>query len=128
VCVLTHINIKKNNLHSCVTDNEMEIILKSHSKTKQNYPVPWDSVIRGCEGDRKPGRKWDWKRRRSRRPSKVVKVSFIRLRCLVLKHTLWGIGKGQGGILQRTKKWASAYMRAEVRRQAASTLHLISGT
>jgi hypothetical protein len=106
----------------------MEIILKSHSKTKQNYPVPWDSVIRGCEGDRKPGRKWDWKRRRSRRPSKVVKVSFIRLRCLVLKHTLWGIGKGQGGILQRTKKWASAYMRAEVRRQAASTLHLISGT
>jgi hypothetical protein len=22
------------------------------------YPVPWDSVIHGCEGDRKPGRRW----------------------------------------------------------------------
>jgi hypothetical protein len=23
------------------------------------YPVPWDSVIRGCEGNRKPGRRWE---------------------------------------------------------------------
>jgi hypothetical protein len=23
------------------------------------YPVPRDSVIRGCEGDREPGRKWE---------------------------------------------------------------------
>ena len=23
------------------------------------YPVPRDSVIRGCEGDRKPGRRWE---------------------------------------------------------------------
>jgi hypothetical protein len=23
------------------------------------YPVPWDSVIRGYEGDHKPGRKWE---------------------------------------------------------------------
>ena len=57
-----------------------------------------------------------------------IKVSFIRLRCLVLKHTSWEIGRGRGGILQRTKKRASADMGAEVRRQAAGTLHLISGT
>jgi hypothetical protein len=23
------------------------------------YPIPRDSVIRGCEGDRKPGRRWE---------------------------------------------------------------------
>ena len=39
-----------------------------------------------------------------------------------------GIGRGRGGILQRTKKWASADMRAEVRLQVDGTLHLISGT
>jgi hypothetical protein len=31
------------------------------------YPIPRDSVIRGCEGDRKPGRK----RRRTWRPSRL---------------------------------------------------------
>ena len=41
---------------------------------------------------------------------------------------LWGVGRGRGGILQKTKKWASADMRAEVRLQAAGTLHLISRT
>jgi hypothetical protein len=34
----------------------------------------------------------------------------------------------RGGILQRTKKWASADMGAEVRRQVAGTLNLVSGT
>ena len=29
------------------------------------YPVPRDSVIRGCEGDRKPGRKWEEKKEES---------------------------------------------------------------
>ncbi|EDL33988.1 mCG1045537, partial [Mus musculus] len=37
-------------------------------------------------------------------------------------------GRGRGRIIQRTKKWASAEMGAEVRRQAVSTLDLISGT
>ena len=23
------------------------------------YPIPWDSVIRGCKGDCKPGRRWE---------------------------------------------------------------------
>ena len=25
----------------------------------ESFPVPRDSVIRGCEGDRKPGRRWE---------------------------------------------------------------------
>jgi hypothetical protein len=25
----------------------------------RSYPVPRDSVIRGCKGDHKPGRKWE---------------------------------------------------------------------
>jgi hypothetical protein len=37
-------------------------------------------------------------------------------------------GRGRRRIIQRTKKWASADMGAEVRRQAAGTLHLISRT
>ena len=45
-----------------------------------------------------------------------------------LKHTSRGIWEGRGRIIQRTKKWASADMGAEVRRQAAGTLDLISGT
>jgi hypothetical protein len=28
-------------------------------------PVQQDSVIRGCEGDHKPGRKWDGREKRS---------------------------------------------------------------
>ena len=29
------------------------------------YPLPRDSVIRGCEGDRKPGRKWEEEKKRA---------------------------------------------------------------
>jgi hypothetical protein len=69
------------------------------------------------------------KGRRSRDQEECLSRSlFIMLRCLVLKHTSRGIGRVQGGILQRTKKQASADMRAEVRLQAAGTLCLISGT
>ena len=92
------------------------------------YPVLRDSVICGCEGDRKPGRKWEEEEKQETKKMVPIKVSFIRLRCLVLKHTPWGIGRGRGGILQRTKKWASADMRAKVRCQTAGTLHFISGT
>jgi hypothetical protein len=47
--------------------------------------------------------------------TKLSRSPSIRLRCLVLKHTSQRIGKGGGGILQRTKKWVSADMGAEVR-------------
>jgi hypothetical protein len=92
------------------------------------YPVPQDSVIRGCEGDHRPGRKWEEGKVSRDQEGCLSRSPFIMLRCLVLKHTSSGIGKGGGGILQRTKKWASTDMRAEVRCQAAGTLHLISGT
>ena len=68
-----------------------------------SYPVPRDSVIRGCEGDRKPGRRWE-EGKESRRPSKFVKVSFIRLWCLLLKHTSRGIGEGSRGNFTKNKE------------------------
>jgi hypothetical protein len=64
------------------------------------------------------------KKKRNRRPGRVpIKVLFIMLRYMRGEY-----GRGQGRIIQRTKKWASADMGAEVSRQAVSTLHLISGT
>ena len=55
----------------------------------QGYPIPWDSVINGCEGDHKPGRKWDGKEKRSEDQVDCTKSRslFIRLKYLVLKHT-----------------------------------------
>jgi hypothetical protein len=44
------------------------------------------------------------KRRRGRRPSKFVKVSFIRLWCLLLKHTSRGIGEGSRGNFTKNKE------------------------
>jgi hypothetical protein len=44
------------------------------------------------------------KGRRGRRPSKFVKVSFIRLWCLVLKHTSWGIEEGSRGNFTKNKE------------------------
>jgi hypothetical protein len=45
------------------------------------------------------------KGRRGRRPRSVlIKVSFIRLRCLVLKHTSQGIGKGSRGNFTKNKE------------------------
>jgi hypothetical protein len=43
------------------------------------YPIPQDSVIRGCEGDRKPGRKWDG---RERRAGDQVDIPYQGLRLL----------------------------------------------
>ena len=58
-----------------------------------------------------------------------IKVSFIMLRCLLFKAYIVGeYGRGRGRIIQRTKKWTTADMGAEVRCQAAGTLHLVSGT
>jgi hypothetical protein len=59
-----------------------------------SYPVLQDSVIRGCEGDRKPGRRWE-EGKESRRPSRFVKVSFIMLRCLLFKAYISG---NRGGV------------------------------
>jgi hypothetical protein len=60
----------------------------------QDYPVPWDSVIRGCERNRKPGRRWE-EGKENRRPSKFVQVSFIMLRCLLFKAYIAG---NRGGV------------------------------
>jgi hypothetical protein len=51
---------------------------------------------------------------------------LLGLGAFFLKHTSWGIWEGSRE--NYTKKWASADMGAEVRRQAAGTLDLISGT
>jgi hypothetical protein len=40
---------------------EMVYIFKL-SKPTYSYPVPRDSVIRGCEGDHEPGKKWEEKK------------------------------------------------------------------
>ena len=72
----------------------------------ENYPVPRDSVIRGCEGDHKPGRKWDWKEKKSRRPSRVYlsRSSSIRLRCLLFKAYITGNMGGVEGELYKEQR------------------------
>jgi hypothetical protein len=40
-----------------------------------SYPVSWDSFIRGCEGDQKPGRKWEEGEEKQKTKQIVVKVS-----------------------------------------------------
>jgi hypothetical protein len=55
---------------------------------------------RGISNLERNGRKG----RRGRRPSKFVKGSFIRLRCLLLKHTLQGIGEGSRGNFTKSKE------------------------
>jgi hypothetical protein len=64
------------------------------------YPVPWDSVIRGCEGDRKPGRKWE-EGKEKQRPRRVpIKVSVYSAEVPCFKAYILGNkeGRGRGGI------------------------------
>jgi hypothetical protein len=68
------------------------------------YPVQQDSVICGCEGDRKPGRKWEEEEKQETKKMVPIKVSFIRLRCLVLKHTSRGVGEGSRGKFTKNKE------------------------
>ena len=68
------------------------------------YPVPWDSVIRACEGDCKHVRKWDWKRKRRQRPSKVVKVSIYYAEVPCFKAYITGIKEGSRGNLTKNKE------------------------
>jgi hypothetical protein len=54
--------------------------------------VQQDSVICGCEGDCKPGRKWEREKEEAETKYRVpIKVQFIRLKRKVLKHTSRGI-------------------------------------
>lgn len=41
----------------------LEVSLKLRETYRVTYPIPWDSVIRGCEGDCKPVRIWYWERK-----------------------------------------------------------------
>jgi hypothetical protein len=79
----------------------------SHEKLCQSltntYPVPRDSVICECKGDRKPGRRWE-EGKESRRPSKFVKVSFIMLRCLLFKAYILGNRGGVEGEFYKEKR------------------------
>ena len=65
----------------------------------------------------------------SRRPSKFVQVSFIMLRCLLFKAYIAGnMGGVEGELYKEQRNGQLLTWGAEVRRQAAGTLHLISGT
>jgi hypothetical protein len=72
------------------------------------------------------------KKKRNRRPGRVpIEVSFIMLRCLLFKAYIAGSRGGIEGELYKEQRngqlltWGPG---SGVRRQAAGTLHLISGT
>jgi hypothetical protein len=68
------------------------------------YPVPWDSVIRGCVGDRKPGRRWE-EEKEERRPGRIpIEISFIMLRCLLFKAYIEGNMGGVKGELYKEQR------------------------
>jgi hypothetical protein len=52
-----------------------------------------NSVIRGCKGDRKPGAKWDGRKKRSEDQVDCSYQEIIRLKRQVLKHTSRGTGR-----------------------------------
>jgi hypothetical protein len=70
------------------------------------YPIRRDSIILGCEGDCKPGRKWEEGEEKQETKKMIpIKVSFIMLRCFFfLKHTSRGIGEGSRGNYTKNKE------------------------
>lgn len=58
------------------------------------YPIPRDSVICGCEGDCKPGRKWE-EGKEKQRPRRVpIKVSVYYAEVPGFKAYVQGRGEG----------------------------------
>ena len=74
-----------------IRNYDMDLALTSGT----TYPVPRDSVICGCEGDRKPGRRWE-EEKEERRPGRApIEASFMVLRCLLFKAYISG---NRGGV------------------------------
>ena len=80
--------------------------------------------VRGTTNLEENGRKG----KKSRRPSKVVKVFIYYAEVPCFKAYIKGNREGSRGNLTKKKKQASADMRAEVRLQVAGTLCFISRT
>jgi hypothetical protein len=70
------------------------------------------------------------KKKRNRRPGRVpIEVSFIMLRCLLFKAYIAGnMGGVEGELYKEQRSGQLLTWGPEVRRQAADTLHLLSGT
>jgi hypothetical protein len=70
------------------------------------------------------------KKKRNRRPVRVpIEVSFIVLRCLLFKaYIVENMGGVEGELYKEQRNGQPLTWGAEVGRQAAGTLHLISGT
>jgi hypothetical protein len=88
---------------------------------------PRDSVIRGCEGDRKPGRRWE-EEKEERRPGRIfpIKVSFVRLRCLLFKAYMAGNMGGEGELYkeQRSGHLLTWGLKSGARQRALGILSL----
>jgi hypothetical protein len=69
------------------------------------------------------------KRKRNRRPGRILmEVLFMVLRCLLFKEYIAGnMGGVEGELYKEQRNGQLLTWGAEVRRQAAGTLHLISG-